>query len=256
LDAGQKLRALRDLLGLSMRQVEASSGALAVRHKNSGYAIPLSRLSEIENKGVVPSAYRFYSLAVIYRRDLRELLGYYGMDVNQMAAEADTSEAPNSHLSTVLDYAGLANVPLRVNPDFDPLRTSHLGSLIEEWGLVPLASLSQFANPNYTYGYVGTEDFMMYPILLPGSFVQVDESRNKIMEGSWCSENERPIYFVETRQGYKCCWCSLKNSQITLQPHPLSSEPGQVLRYPQEAEVIGQVVGVAMRLRDWRLPAQ
>jgi transcriptional regulator with XRE-family HTH domain len=255
LDAGRKLRALREQLGLTLRQVEALSSKLAAKHKNSGFAIPLSRLSEIESKGVVPSAYRFYCLSVIYRRDLRELLGFYGMDVNQAAADSNLVEAPNSHLSDVLDYAGVVKVPLRTAPDFDPLRTSHLGTLIEEWGVVPLASLNQFANPNYSYGYVGTEDFMMYPILPPGSFVQVDESKNKVMEGSWRSEYERPIFFVETRKGYKCCWCSLKNDQITLQPHPLSPESAEVLRHPQEAEVIGQIVGVAMRLHARHMPS-
>jgi hypothetical protein len=171
-----------------------------------------------------------------------------------MTADSSMAGAPNSHFSDVLEFATAAKVPVRVNPDFDPVRTSNVGRLIEEWGIVPLAALSQFANPNYTYGYVGTEDFTMYPILPPGSFVQVDESKNKIVEGIWRSEYERPIYFVETRKGYKCCWCSLKNGQITLQPHPLSPEPAQILPHPQEAEVIGQVVGVAMRLHVQHIP--
>jgi transcriptional regulator with XRE-family HTH domain len=248
LDAGRKLRALREQLGLTIRNVEAFSAKLAAKYKNTGFAIPLSRLSEIENKAIVPSAYRFYSLAVIYHRDVRELLGWYGIDVNQMAADMSLSDVPSSHISNALDYAAAAKMPIRTNTDFDPQKTVNLGRMIEEWGTVPLAFLSQFSDRHYTYGYVGTEDFMMYPILLPGSFIQVDETKDKIVEGSWRSEYERPIYFVETRQGYKCCWCTLKGGQITLQPHPLSPESVQVLRHPQEAEVIGQVVGVAMQL--------
>jgi hypothetical protein len=91
----------------------------------------------------------------------------------------------------------------------------------------------------------------MYPILPPGSFVQVDETKKKVSEGTWRSEFERPVYFVEMRDGYACCWCSMKRDSIVLQPHPLSPVPVRVLRYPQEAEVLGQVVGVAMRLGDW-----
>jgi hypothetical protein len=91
----------------------------------------------------------------------------------------------------------------------------------------------------------------MYPILQPGSFIQVDESRNKVLDGGWRSEYERPIYFVETRDGHTCCWCTLTREEIILQPHPLSPVPPRVLRYPQQAEVIGQVVGVAMRLGEW-----
>jgi hypothetical protein len=91
----------------------------------------------------------------------------------------------------------------------------------------------------------------MYPILPPGSFIQVDESKNKVVEGSWRSEYERPIYFVETRDGHTCCWCSMRREEIILQPHPLSPVPVRILRHPQEAEVLGQVVGVAMKLTEW-----
>ena len=97
----------------------------------------------------------------------------------------------------------------------------------------------------------------MHPILPPGSFVQVDETKSKVgdgTDGTWRSEFERPIYFVEMRDGYTCCWCSVKGNSIVLQPHPLSPVPVRVLRHPQEAEVLGQVVGVAMRLGDWHYP--
>jgi hypothetical protein len=84
-------------------------------------------------------------------------------------------------------------------------------------------------------------------------FLQVDESRNEVAKGGWRSEYERPIYFVETRQGHTCCWCALNRDEIILQPHPLSPVAARVLRYPQQAEVIGQVVGVAMRLGEWQV---
>ncbi len=71
----------------------------------------------------------------------------------------------------------------------------------------------------YTYAYIGGEDFTMYPLLPPGTFLQVDESRSQVTQGIWRSEYERPIYFVETREGYTCSWCSLKGDQIVLQPH-------------------------------------
>jgi hypothetical protein len=96
----------------------------------------------------------------------------------------------------------------------------------------------------------------MYPLILPGSFVQVDEERSKVEEGKWRSELERPVYFVETREGYICCWCAIRKGDIVLQSHPLSPVLPRILKHPQEAEVIGQVVGVAMRLGGWNAPAQ
>jgi hypothetical protein len=94
----------------------------------------------------------------------------------------------------------------------------------------------------------------MYPRLMPGSFIQVDEKKNEVVEGVWRTEYERPIYFVETREGYTCTWVSIKGEAIILQPHPLSPVQIRVLRHERDAEVIGQVVGIAMRLDRHQAP--
>lgn len=252
---GQNLRALREQLGLTMRDVETASARIADKHGNDEYSVPPSRLSDVETKGVVPSIYRLYSLAVIYRRDVRELLSWYGIDLNMLAGDMDAIAPRRSHVSEALSAMASARVPVRLDPSFDLKKTSNIGRLVEQWGAVPLAYLEQFANCNYTYGYVGNEDLTMYPILPPGSFIQVDESKNRVSDGGWRTEYERPIYFVETRLGYTCCWCAMAGETIILQSHPLSPVPARVLRYPQEAEVIGQVIGVAIRLGEWYAPA-
>jgi len=67
----------------------------------------------------------------------------------------------------------------------------------------------------------------------------------------WRSEYERPIYFVETREGHVCSWCTLKGDHIVLQPHPLSPVAIRVMKHPQEAEIVGQVVGIALKIGEW-----
>jgi transcriptional regulator with XRE-family HTH domain len=249
---GQNLRTLREQLGLTMRDVETACAKIAERHSNEEYAIPPSRLSDIETKGIVPSLFRLYSFSVIYRRDMRDLMRWYGVDLNNTAVDLEFISPPKSHFSHAVANLSNVQLPVRLDPSFDPRRTANFGRLVEQWGLVPLAYLAQFASCEFTYGYIGSEDWTMYPILPPGSFVQVDESKNKVADGGWRSEYERPIYFVETREGYICSWCTLTGDDIILQPHPLSPVPPKVLRYPQNAEVIGQVVGVAIKLGDWR----
>jgi len=252
LQAGQRLLTLRKELGLTIRDVEAASSLIASRHSSEDFALSPSRLSDIETKGIVPNIFRLYSLSVIYRRDLRELLGWYGIDLNETAADLALCQPRRSHISESLDSVLAVNVPLRLDPGFDLRRTANLGRMIERWGLVPLAYLSQFSSTKYTYGYIGSEDFIMYPVLLPGSFIQVDESATQVAEGNWRSEYERPIYFLEMRDGYTACWCSVKGDHLVLQPHPLSPVPVRMLKQSQEVEVLGQVVGVAMRLDGWR----
>jgi hypothetical protein len=237
-----------------MRDVELASNQIARRFASEEFAIPPSRLSDIETKGIIPSIFRLYSFAAIYRREYRELLSFYGLELDHISADISFGHPQKSHLSEALSNVKEVRVPMRLDPGFSLQKTTDLRRAIEQWGTVPMAYLELFADDRYTYGYIGSEDFTMYPILQPGSFVQVDEAKNKVGEGVWHSEFERPIYFVEMREGFTCCWCSIKRDSIVLQPHPLSPVSVRVLRYPQEAEVLGQVIGVAMRLGDWNSP--
>lgn len=251
LSAGLNLRGLRERLGLTMREVESASFRISERHRNDEFAVCPSRLSDIETKGLVPSIFRLYSLSIIYRSDLREILAWYGIDLSLSAADLQLNLPPKSHVEESLRSTSMVAIPTRLDPAFDPRRSTNLSRMVEQWGLVPLAHLANLSNDKYMYGYVGSEDFTMFPLLPPGTFLQVDESRSKIVQGMWRSELERPIYFVETREGYTCCWCSLRGEQIVLQPHPLSPVPVKMMRHPQEAEVIGQVVGIALKLGEW-----
>lgn len=235
-----------------MRDVENNSVRIAEKHKNEEYIVPVSRLSDIETKSVLPSMYRIYSLAVIYRLDVHELLSWYGIDLQGIAKDISISDPPRTHR---LDSgAKEAKIPVKLDPSFDLRKTTNLGRMIEKWGVVPLAELHKLSMDDYTYGYVGTDDYTMFPLLLPGSFVQVDESKNEVVENVWRTEYERPIYFVETREGFTCCWLSIRGEALILQPHPLSPLPVRVLRRQREAEVIGQIVGVAMRLDHVAVP--
>ena len=179
LPAGKSLRTLREKLGLTMRDVETSSARMAEKYRNEEFSIPPSRLSDIETKNVLPSIFRLYTLAVIYRRDLRELLAWYGVDMNNMASDLGMIAPPRSHVSETLSGLSSVQMPVRMDPGFDQQRTSNLGRMVEQWGLVPLAYLAQFAHSDFTYGYIGHQDFTMFPILTPGSFIQVDETQEQ-----------------------------------------------------------------------------
>lgn len=245
----ESLRILREKLGLTMRDVESASERIAKRRKNEEYLIPISRLSDFETKGVIPSIYRLYSLAAIYRCNLGMILSYYEVDIEVSLGDLETAAPTQSHLTNALTKPKTVQMPVHLDPGFDPRRSLNLGRMVERWGTVPFIYLERLSKLEFTYGYVGTEDLTMYPILPPGTFIQVDESRNRVKRGGWRSEYERPIYFVETREGHTCCWCSVGQEEIILQSHPLSPVPPKA--FPNsEVEIVGQVVGVAMRLGE------
>jgi transcriptional regulator with XRE-family HTH domain len=94
ISAGQRLRALREALGLTLRDVEQASSLIARRFTNEEFAISPSRMSDVESKGVVPSVFRLYSLASIYRRDFAELLCFYGLDFSGVSTPTGLGSLP------------------------------------------------------------------------------------------------------------------------------------------------------------------
>lgn len=248
-DAGQKLKRVRERLNLRYRDVEEASLRIAARHHNDEFAVALSRLADIENKGTVPSFCRLYSLCAIYRLDFLEVLEWYGIDISCLPADSQCVEIEKTHV-VGFETQGYGDValPLSLDPGIDLRKTTYLSRMIQRWGKLPLMLLNGLDLKNHRYAFIGTEDWVMYPILQPGSLVLIDETRRKIINSGWTTEYERPIYFLEHREGYACGWCHLNEGQLVLQPHPASMCSPQVFVHPDEIDVVGQVTGVAMRL--------
>ncbi len=248
-DAGQRLRRVRERLNLRVRDVEQASQKIADKYKNDEFAVLINRVSEIENRGVVPTLYKLYSLCVIYRLDFTEVLGWYGVELAAMPVDSSLSEIPQTHM---VSFHGNSNgellLPLSLDPGIDLRRTTYLSRMIQRWGKLPLMFLETLDLREQRYAFIGTEDLFMYPLLQPGTFLAIDETQRKIADSGWTNEFERPIYFLEHRQGYICGWCDLTDGQLILQPHPASLCHPRVFKYPDEIDLIGQVTGVAMRL--------
>ena len=252
-EPGQKLRRARERLNLRYRDVVDSSLRIAERSQNPEFTVALSRLADIENKGTLPTIYRLYSLCAIYRLDLFEVLRWYGVDFAKLPSDVLKVNVESTHLIgfSPVDHTQV-ELPFELDPGMDLCRTTYLSRVVQRWGKLPLALLNGLELKNHRYGFIGTDDWFMYPLLQPGALVLVDETRTKIASAGWASEFERPVYFFEHRQGYACSWCHLSGNQVVLQPHPASMCAAQVHNSPSDIDVIGQVVGVAMRLDSGR----
>lgn len=243
------LRELRERLGLTLRQVQTATEKLAAKHQNPAFVVHKARLSEFESKGILPNIYRLYALSAVYGRDISELLGMYGLDISRLPADsAEFGCRPSCRLGSAASHAFADHLPSVA------IKTcSTLNAITARWGPLTAMFIGAAEDAPYTFGYIGTEDRSMFPLLLPGSFVQIDESKRRVVERQWSSQYERPIFFVETRDGFACSWCSVEGTNLVLWPHPLSAVPVRRYRNGSEAEVIGQVVGVAMRLDQFAL---
>jgi len=252
-DAGQKLRRVRERLNLRVRDVEQASQRIAEKYRNDEFAVLINRISEIENRGLVPTLYKLYSLCAIYRLDLQEVLEWYGIPLSALPADATLADVTRTHpLGFPSNVNGEVSLPLSLDPGIDMRKTTYLSRAIQRWGKLPLMLLDALDLKEHRYAFIGSDDWFMYPLLQPGSLVLVDETRRKVVSSGWTNEFERPIYFCEHRKGYSCGWCSLNGSRLLLQPHPASTCEPEVYIYPSEVDVIGQVTGVAMRLDQGR----
>jgi hypothetical protein len=100
----------------------------------------------------------------------------------------------------------------------------------------------------HRYAYVGAEDWRMHPLIAPGSLMLIDETKRKIASSGWTNEFDRPIYFFERRDGYTLGWATLQDGILVVLPHPASESVPEIFSYPSEIDIVGQIVGVAMRL--------
>ena len=247
-DAGQKLKRVRERLGLKFRDVEEASARIAARHGNDEFTVALSRLADIENKGTIPSFYRLYSLCAIYRLDIEEILSWYQVNLSELPADAAATPLARTHLVEFRPVDGEVQAPLALDPGLDLSKTVFLSRLIQRWGRIPLMLLNHIDLKEMRYGLIGTADWSMFPLIPPGSLVVIDDTKRRIATSGWTSEHDRPIYFLEHRDGYACGWCTLRDGRLTVQPHPVSTCDPQVYEYPDQVEVIGQVTHVAKTL--------
>jgi len=251
-DTGFRLKKIREKLGLTQEAIQAASLEIARMERNPQYAIRHSHLSVIENNNSIPNIYKLFSLCALYRLDLTDVLLWYGLTRGKTEKFRKLVRVDRTHrLATNMDssYEGrTVPMPARLDPSFDPRQTHLQTSMVQAWKEVPVELLTRMDLKSHAYFSIGRDYPMMSPMIKPGSLVQVDATRRAISREGWKSEFDRPIYMLDLRDRYVCCWCSLVKDRLYLIPHPLSPCKPEIVRYPQEVDVVGQVVGVIKRL--------
>ena len=247
MDPGEKLKEIRNRLGLSTREVAVRSHKIADQESNGEFSISSPWLTQIENEeGAQLGIYKIFSLASIYGVTCDYILSLYGIDVRKTAIYHNEMPVEKTHPVEFPVQESQKSIELPT--DFDVNKTSLLSRTIETWGSVPLGLIQTLDLRHHLYGYVGLKDYTLYPIIKPGSFVSIDPERNKPRMRLFRSEYDRPIYFVDSRRNNECVcgWCEITDSKLLVVAHPLSGCETRIFAFPGEAEIIGQVTGVAM----------
>jgi transcriptional regulator with XRE-family HTH domain len=248
---GEELKEIRTRLRITTREVAERSKKIAEQEKNAAFLISNSWLTQIEtHSSALPSIHKLFTLACIYHIGYTRLLMMYGVELQKIAVYQDQMPIQKTHPIRVdaLEEQAAVELPVRFDSGLNLNRTNLLSRMIEAWGQVPLEILRRLDLRHRSYGFIGFDDYCMYPLLRPGSFVQIDPDVRSPQTGTFRTEFDRPIYFIDLRNEYACSWCELYEGKLLLVPHPLSPCKHRLFAFPNEAEIIGQVTGVAMRI--------
>jgi len=248
---GQRLKALREALGISGRDVQTYSLLIARSQGNKRYCISHSSLVEIENSTRVPSVHKLFTLSALYRFNFVDLLLFFGIDLDQITTARLAVKLPKTHLvpSEIYDTERRMSFPARFDPGARIQETNLLSRMVQTWGEIPIAFVQNLSLRKYLYGFIGMDDFTLYPMIRPGAFVQIDDQDTRIDPDPGENEFERSIYFFQLREGYAYGWCRLDGNVLSIMPHPLSRVQSRQFIHPDDIDVVGRVVAVAMPLK-------
>jgi transcriptional regulator with XRE-family HTH domain len=235
--AGAHLKELRLRLGLTLRDVEANSRKPAAEKQNQDFFISRGWLNNVENGSYTPSIYKLYSLGVIYRTHWSSIFSFFGLHVRDLGRDQALFGVPRTQL--VRDSAENENesvvVPLRSRQDVRLDKTSLLSRLVEIWGEIPVRLIQHLDLRKSVYGLIGLSDFTMYPLIRPGSIVQIDGNQRKVLPAKWrTSMTGRPIssscgtntFAVGVRFGKVIYWrCLIPTRDVRSAGIPIHGRP-------------------------------
>ncbi|MGH9970289.1 MAG: helix-turn-helix domain-containing protein [Pyrinomonadaceae bacterium] len=246
--AGQKLKSLRKIRNVTVREVEQASQRIAEAKGDKRFRISNGWLAQLEKGVSEPSICKLFSLSVIYHVKFVDLIRLYDVDIDEVEKYEPVANPQVTQLLSkgLQDDSHAANVPRILASSLRKRGTSLIPGPTKI-GTKPIVPELDRGVVPISYGYVGLNDFTMYPLIWPGSFVWLDVGQNNLHPIAWHNEYERPIYFIELRHGYACGWCELHGNQLLIIPHHSSPATIRRFTYPKEAEIVGRVTGFETR---------
>lgn len=241
----KELKILRNKRNLTIRDVEQASRRIAEAKGDNQYSISNSWLTQLEHGASMPNPCTIFSLCATYRVSFADLLRIYGVNIHETQ---EYQHIANPHLTELIpatsvhdDHPGLVLI--------DTLSKSATSLITKPPS--PSGSNNRGNNTPIRYGYIGLSDDTMYPLIRPGAVVEIDTRHTKVPSTSPSpNEFEKPIFFVELRNGYAFGWCEIQGKKLIIRAHPLSRAPHREFDFPRDAEIVGRVVGYSTRCMD------
>jgi transcriptional regulator with XRE-family HTH domain len=249
---GAKLRKIRLRLGLSAREVERRSLKFVAEQQNADYHLSRAWIRDVERGRFAPGIFKSVSVSAIYHLSVAEIHEFFGIKPRDIAKESGLFPPPKTHLIT----PPAEEIVVESKDTTKVAENNELVTrLVDIWGEVPVPALRDLHLRRCLFGYIGSQDRTLSPLIRPGTFVQIDVKQThirneRVPRGS--GPFSRPIYFLDIRTGYACGWCQVEGGILTLIPHPDSGVKARSFRHPNEVEVVGRVIQIYMCVEEER----
>lgn len=247
LDSSWSLRDLvrfsRERTGLQFRNASEMSSKIAEELGDQNYAISVGSLFDYETSNVIPRhIHKIISLCILHCIDFWHYLRAAGMLLQ---------EAGKEHIPPENGIRARKNDRVRTAPG-RPAANVSIGGLterIEELPLFLYKSLKDLLNSQglslrdvYLFG---RKQEVLHPLLQGAMLILVNRRAKRVSDRGWQQIWEKPLYLILTRDDkYVCGFCSYRDGILTVDMHSEINRPAKRFRYEQDAEVVGQVIGV------------
>lgn len=246
---GSLLRGGRLRMGISFRAASAISREVANVLRDERYFIAPGSLSDYETQNFPPRHFhKIITFCVVYSLRLNAILQTFGLSLQ---------EAGHEPISDML--MGRASA-IEAAPEMHEIeREGFIAEVIAELGEIPfflrgsLEGLCGLRRPSLKdFFWIGGIQDASHPYLAGGVLAVVNRQKKKPNDCGSKPLWQQPLYVILKRDGsYVCGCCSRENNSLVVHTYSSGVHKREQFRN-RDAEVIGQIVSVARKLRGHR----
>jgi hypothetical protein len=243
------LKKARLRAGLTFRSASALSREIAKTLGDHRYFASYGTLSDYEARDKLPRhIHKLFSLSIVYSLTFQALLGSFGIELDDggktvIASQASVSSGPR---------ATARPVRRRNEEESD----SFFESMQEQFGDLPLflgsalPSLSGLLHISLRdIFWVGGQANLLHPTLRGALFILVNRRSKRPRILSRMPLWNHPLYLLQNRDGsYLAGSCVIERGRLAVFAYPHGFAERQPVRRHTDADVVGEIVGVARSL--------
>jgi len=243
------LKKARLRAGLSFRSASKLSREIAKTLADERYFASAGTLSDYEAGDKLPRhIHKLFTLSIIYSIAFRALLRWFGIEVDDGGRNAIVSET-NASL-------GIPASTRRIGRSNGEQSANFFESMQKRFGDLPLflgsalPSLSGILRISLRDVFrMGGQANPLHPALRGAVFVLVNRRSKKPRISPRMPLWTQPLYLLQNRDGsYLAASCATEEGRLVVYAYPLDFTERQPVRRQIDADVVGQIVGVARSL--------